>query len=286
MSLQEILLEAFKKFKDNDAIFVDGKYYTFNEIFALSQGIIKEIEKQEIKSPFIAIFCERSVFAYAGIFACVLSGYAYLPLNPKFPKARVQKMLDISKCDLVIYSSECESNFKEIENESLKGIFADEIVAQNEEFLPQKLAKSSDFAYLLFTSGSTGTPKGVGITNANLLAYLENAQKYLQILQTDRVSQMFDITFDLSVHDIFLSFLNGATLFVVPKSQLLAPIKFIKKHNLSVFFATPSVISMVDKIRLLREDFLPNLRLSLFCGEPFLQKMQIYGQMLQKTQKS
>ena len=53
-------------------------------------------------------------------------------------------------------------------------------------------------AYLLFTSGSTGMPKGVMVAQRNVRHFVDVMVDRYGIRETDRFSQTFDMTFDLS----------------------------------------------------------------------------------------
>jgi amino acid adenylation domain-containing protein len=121
---------------------------------------------------------------------------------------------------------------------------------------------------LLFTSGTTGKPKGVGITHANVLHYLDFVGAELQLRPDDRCSQTFDQTFDLSVHDVFVTWAAGASLHVPRAIDLLAPVRFIRKEALTCWFSVPSVVAVAMKSGALKPGVLPSLRYSLFCGEP------------------
>ena len=86
--------------------------------------------------------------------------------------------------------------------------------------------------------------------------------------QDDRLSQEFDQTFDLSVHDMFVGWEQGACLCCVPDNSIMAPDKFIRDNALTMWFSVPSVIGALSRLRLLQPNCFPSLRLSLFCGEP------------------
>lgn len=123
-------------------------------------------------------------------------------------------------------------------------------------------------AYVLFTSGSTGRPKGVAVGHAALCAYVETVlARYPEIDAQQRCTQFFEPTFDLSMHDMFVTWAAGACLYSVPKSALLMPTDFVNAHRLTVWFSVPSLAATLQRYRLLAEHAFPTLTLALFCGE-------------------
>jgi non-ribosomal peptide synthetase component F len=85
---------------------------------------------------------------------------------------------------------------------------------------------------------------------------------------TDRVAGLAEITFDISVFDMFATWSNGATLLVVPATQLIAPAGFINGKKATVIFTVPSVASNMKKMKMLKPNAMTSLRYSLFSGEP------------------
>ena len=68
-------------------------------------------------------------------------------------------------------------------------------------------------AYIIFTSGSTGEPKGVPISRRNLNAFYK-AYRALgwELDESDRMLQMFELTFDVSVVSFFIPHSRGMCL--------------------------------------------------------------------------
>ncbi|MEZ5458858.1 MAG: AMP-binding protein [Steroidobacteraceae bacterium] len=69
-------------------------------------------------------------------------------------------------------------------------------------------------AYLLFTSGSTGQPKGVMVAHRNVTHFVDAMVERYAVTEADRLSQTFDLTFDLSAFDMFVTWEAGACLCV------------------------------------------------------------------------
>ncbi len=281
-------IKSAQKFPQRPSVEVNNVQMTYQEIGLLSSKIAKAIQKLKIKNSPVGLLTYRSFSSYAGILGIMYAKNIYLPLNPYFPLNRTQKMIEMVGCKVLIVGHECLDYFLKLLPDiaepmtfilpdtagidEIPSDYGHDFIFSNEfedaeEFGEIKDIDEDAIAYFVFTSGSTGEPKIVQQSNKNVITYLDHVAKRYQLDENDRVSQTFELTFDNSIHDMFICWKYGACLYCVPRNYVMMPSGFIKDKQLSVWYSVPSIGLNMLKLDRLKAGSLPSLRYTLFCGE-------------------
>ena len=272
------------RYGDRPALKVGADELSYAELGARAGFIAQALVPAQSDPPLTGVFAAGSVATYAGILGALMRGHGYVPLNPKFPDDRLAYMLTHSGCRSLIVDAEREARLGALLADVAPGltvIYADRedvagidlpghqaVAGKGRAAVPDAPAVAGgDIAYILYTSGSTGMPKGVMVSHSNVHHFLSVMQNRYALAETDRFSQMFDLSFDLSVFDLFMSWLVGGCLVIPAQEDQLLAADYIGREGITVWFSVPSVAVLLNRMRQLEAGRYPDLRLALFCGE-------------------
>ena len=248
--IAELFEEMVESSPDNLAVIFGEEKVTYGELNRRANCLANKLRHMGIgNNDFVAIMTERSVEMIAGILSIIKSGAAYVPVDPGYPRDRIEYMIsDSSPKAILVYNTNIETELPVID---LKDKSVWEGNGQNLEIL----SKPEDIAYVIYTSGTTGRPKGVMVENhgiANLKSYFESSFK---ITPKDNVLQFANISFDASVWEMSMGLLTGATLVVVPSEYIMDTVlfeKYCSDNNVTVATLPPQYYLTLN-------DFAPRL---------------------------
>ncbi|MDQ2097153.1 MAG: amino acid adenylation domain-containing protein [Tychonema bourrellyi B0820] len=196
----------------------------------------------------VGVCFDRSLDAIVSLLAVLKAGSAYLPLDPAYPKERLDFMLSDAQISVLLTQHNLverlpDSGAKVVCLE----VAREEIDAQSEEN-PANLANAENLAYVMYTSGSTGKPKGVCVVHRGVVRLVKDTN-YASLTAAEVFLQLAPISFDASTLEIWGALLNGAKLAVFPAgSPSLAELgEAIRLYNVTILWLTAGLFHlMVD----------------------------------------
>lgn len=279
VTLTELLRKQAELTPHNIALEFHDSKTTYLELHKKVNQMAHYLKAQDIQSgDFIAVSFERNPELLYALLAIMQCGAAYLPLDPEYPKERLDFMLNDSGAKVLLTSKKLFASLPSWP----QTLFIEDATEVLNDYSPLPLAfmiSSENIAYILYTSGSTGNPKGVPITHKNLVNFLCSMALEPGLKEKDRLLSITTISFDIAGLELYLPLTKGATLILADHEtardgRLL--LDLVKSGNINFLQATPTTWSM-----LLDSGWNEHLPIKALCGGEAM-PADLAGELLSK----
>lgn len=254
------------------AVKAGGEQLNYAELNARANQVAHYLIKQGAQPDSLVGLCyNRSLEMIVALLGILKSGAGYLPLDPNYPKERIDFMLDDAAVRIVLAEEKLAPIFTS-ETVHLTCLDSEwEKIATEPEMNPDVSVDGNALAYVIYTSGSTGTPKGVLVTHAGVVNHNNVICHDFHYSASDNVLQFFSLNFDGAVEEIFPTLISGATLVLRPAGVVMSVdelLDFVAREQITILdLPTAYWHEMVHELEAYDKTLPPSVRLVIAGGE-------------------
>ncbi|GGF89962.1 hypothetical protein GCM10010912_38930 [Paenibacillus albidus] len=245
-TVPECFEEQVERTPDAVALVFGPNQMSYKELNEKSNQLAHKLRESGVKpGQLVGIMLNRSMDMMVAILGVLKSGAAYLPIDPDYPVARVEYILNDAQVRILLMHPHLVGNISV--DETVPMIFDESLYTGSQENLCL-INKSDDLAYTIYTSGSTGNPKGVMISHGATYNLIEAMCEKIQFVQDKVILALTTISFDIFVTETLLPLLRGMKVVIADESQQLDPLelnRLIVDHGVNMLQITPSRLKML-----------------------------------------
>ncbi|MGI9291060.1 MAG: amino acid adenylation domain-containing protein [Gammaproteobacteria bacterium] len=270
-TLHEWFAEHAHSNPDVEAVVCEGQPLSYSELDHRANELAHRLRELGAgPDVLIAVCTERSADMLIGVLGVLKSGAAYVPLDPAYPSDRIAYMLEDSAATVLVTQ---QALAEELPTDGLEVVYADDFdgsSATAEQAPADTGVTAENLAYVIYTSGSTGKPKGVQLEHRSVINFLVSMTGQPGVNSADRLLAVTTLCFDISVLELMLPLVNGATVVMATRDESVdgyALIELLEQQSITMMQATPATWRM-----LLQSDWQGRAGLKVLCGGEALER--------------
>jgi amino acid adenylation domain-containing protein len=196
------------------AVVYEQEQLSYRELNERANQLAHYLQREGVGAEtLVGILMERSVELVVAMLAVLKAGAAYVPLDPAYPRERLNFMIADAGVELVLTQESLEDRLPDSLGVRIVGLESEwEQIASESSAAVAGEVDADNLAYVIYTSGSTGTPKGVMVSHRSIVNHLHWRQSTYPLDASDRFLQKASFSFDISVWEIFGTLQSGARL--------------------------------------------------------------------------
>lgn len=186
-----------------------GSELSYEELNQRSNQIAHYLVSKNVQpDQLVGVLLDRSVDMIVAMMGILKAGAAYLPLDPAYPKDRIEYMLEDAHAVSVITQ---KLHLSYVDKSSINYLLIDssrDAISAFPNTNPNISVNTDNLAYTIYTSGSTGKPKGVAVEHGNVVSFFHGMNQVITDPQGVWLA-VTSISFDISVLEIFWTLATG-----------------------------------------------------------------------------
>jgi amino acid adenylation domain-containing protein len=267
--LHELFEAQVEQTPDAVAVLCNGAQLTYRELNQRANQLARYLRTLGIgPEARVGICLERSLEMSWGLLGILKAGWAYVPLDPGNPRARLAFMLEDAHVQVLLTQKRLIERLP-AHRAAVVCLDAEwEAIGQASEQNLLREGTSANLAYVMYTSGSTGKPKGILISHRSLVHYLHWCIEAYAVRQGQGAPVHSSLAFDLTITSLFTPLMVGQKIVLVPDIASVEGLSAIlRTHaNFSLVKITPAHLKLLHQ-QLSAEDASGRCRSLVLGGE-------------------
>jgi long-chain acyl-CoA synthetase len=270
MLVEPILSHAREK-PNEPAIIDDQGQYTYAQLAAMSIGLSRMLAARTTR-PTVGLMLPAGVGFVASFYGTLLAGKAVVPINFLLGDREIAHVLKDSGIDTILSIPPLIGRLKD------SGLnLIDLLQLPRPTTLPELPPDSAivpakspdDLAVLMYTSGTSGLPKGVELTYNNLQSDVDASIVQAALKEKHVFLGVIPLFHAFGLTGMMLAPIQLGSLTVyIARFSPVAAWNAIKKHNVSLMFAVPSMYAAIANLKSATADDFKQMYAMLTGGEP------------------
>lgn len=275
-SIKALIEAQAQKTPDHVAVVSEKARYTFREINQAANQFAETIQNNYslCQNDHVVVIMCPSVDRLICLVGLIKLGVVYVPVDPDYPRERMQYIIDDAKPRLIV-GDECVEQYMHKIDTNICSICFSSVISgleMKEVRNPEIQVLPDDIFAILYTSGSTGQPKGVLIKNRGLINRMSWLWKSYNFSEDDLIYQKTPYVFDVSIGELYMPLCYGAKLFVADDNSSERVYNNILKYGITYVHFSPTLLNQflgLDNLEVLNNS---SLRFVFSSGEALLKE--------------
>ncbi len=264
--VHELFTEQSKKTPEKVALVFEDKKFTYKQLDEMSDALAQKMIDVGIKiGNIVGAYLDRTELTVISQLAVLKVGGIFLPIDHRYPKDRIDYMLNDCNVSLILTDRELTDGWH-VKYLNLREYDFRDTLHTNVRYL------SEDSCYIIYTSGSTGRPKGCVLKHKGIANFClnNNIVSDAQSLENQIVVSVNTISFDFFIAETLLPLVHGWTVVLASEEasnnkELFR--KLVVDNKVNIIETTPTRLELYIKDEAGTDSYFQQIQLVVSSGE-------------------